>query len=116
MAAGKLAWSMACGFQVMVLWDLERVGHGLGRRLWRGSPGKSYKDAFLDRWEFRGCLSSLFPSMPSPLGLPTLLLVFTELLVFLLSHMKQHVQQLSPYPILSSEALGFNDLILINLN
>lgn len=92
MAAGKLAWSMACGFQVMVLWNLERVGHGLGRRLRRANPGKSYKDAFLDRWGFRGCLLSFFPSMPPPLGLLILLLVFTELLVFLLSHMKQHVQ------------------------
>lgn len=85
----------------------------------RGSPEKSSKDAFLSRWGFRGKGAASYPSSPSShllLGLPTLLLVFTELLVFLLSHMKQHSQQLDPYPILSSEELGFNDLILIYLN
>lgn len=28
MAAGKSAWSMACGFQAMVLWDLIGLGEG----------------------------------------------------------------------------------------
>lgn len=85
----------------------------------RGSPEKSYKEAFLSRWGFRGKDAASYPSSPPchlPLGLPTLLLVFAELLVFLLSHMKQHSQQLNPYPILSSEEVGFNDLILIHLN
>lgn len=111
------------------LWSsgtLERVGHGLGKGLRRESPGRPCKYVCLGRQWVQGqrcCFVSLFPSchlhLPSPLFswrpqtswsgrghscLPVCHLYETA------------IQQHSPNPILASEELSSNDLILINLN
>lgn len=115
MATGK----SACGLQAAGPLGLGEGESWTGGESWEREHREVLQGCFLEQMGVqrqRCCLVFLFLSVPPPLGLPTLLLVFTELLVSLSSHTKQHIQQLGPYLILSSEELGFHNLILTNLN